>query len=106
MTLAADTVAATDDTGRSESLDRFAAAAEAADALLAAAIGHARSKLVEGGRVSAEAVEREQHAAHGLAWLATYVEALKQMSAYATRMADEGRLGEVETLIAGIAFSD
>ena len=106
MTLAADTIAATDDTGRSEPLDRFAAAAEAADALLAAAIGHVRSKLVEGGRVSAEALEREQHAAHGLAWLATYVEALKQMSAYATRMADEGRLGEVETLIAGIAFSD
>ena len=106
MTLAADTIAATDDTGRSEPLDRFAAAAEAADALLAAAIGHARSNLVEGGRVSAEALEREQHAAHGLAWLATYVEALKQMSAYATRMADEGRLGEVETLIAGIAFSD
>ena len=32
-------------------------------------------------------LEREQHAVHGLAWLATYVEALRQMQAWALRLA-------------------
>ena len=30
--------------------------------------------------------DREQRATHGLAWLATYVEAVRQLSAYAERM--------------------
>ena len=36
--------------------------------------------------------DREQRATHGLAWLATYVEAVRQLAAYAERMAGEGTL--------------
>ena len=34
-------------------------------------------------RSTAQRLEREQHAVHGLAWLATYVEALRQLQGWA-----------------------
>ena len=45
-------------------------------------------------------IDGAQHVAHGLAWLATYVEALRQLSRWAGELADAGRLGETERLIA------
>jgi (2S)-methylsuccinyl-CoA dehydrogenase len=39
--------------------------------------------------------DREQRATHGLAWLATYVEAIRQLGLYAERM-HAGRCGGVE----------
>ncbi|MEL6873657.1 MAG: acyl-CoA dehydrogenase family protein, partial [Pseudomonadota bacterium] len=46
-----------------------------------------------------------QTEAHGLAWLATYVEALRQLSAWAKRLDDESRAQRIDqlTLLAGIA---
>jgi (2S)-methylsuccinyl-CoA dehydrogenase len=58
------------------------------------------------GRVSARLVETHQTAAHGLAWLATYAEALRQMQAWADRLEDDGRFGEIEGLILQIAFGE
>ncbi|MCF8469296.1 MAG: acyl-CoA dehydrogenase family protein [Parvibaculum sp.] len=83
-----------------------AKAVEAADSLLAKAKAAVFAKVAKEGKVSAAAVEREQFAAHGLAWMATYVEALRQLAAYATRMTGEKRLGELETLIVQIAFGE
>ena len=82
------------------------AAIAAVDALFVKARGAIRAAVEEEGRISAAAVEREQHAAHGLAWFGTYVEALRQMGAYAERMAGEGRLGDTETLIVRAAFGE
>ena len=47
-----------------------------------------------------------QASAHGLAWFATYVEALRQMSGWATRLAADGRLGEMEQLLLSAAFGE
>ncbi len=49
--------------------------------------------------------DEAQHAAHGLAWYATYSEALTQLSAWAIRLNAENRLGRTEELIltAGMA---
>jgi len=58
------------------------------------------------GRVSADALELHQTAAHGLAWLATYDEALRQMQGWAERLQAEARLGEIEQLIHQIAFGE
>ena len=57
-------------------------------------------------RFSSELLEREQHAVHGLAWLATYVETLRQMSLYAARMVNENRFGETEQLLTQIVFGE
>ena len=58
------------------------------------------------GRISGPAIEENQTAAHGLAWLATYVESLRQMQAWAERLSEQGKLGEVEQLIHQIAFGE
>jgi (2S)-methylsuccinyl-CoA dehydrogenase len=78
----------------------------AVQALLADATSALRSRVSEGGRLSAAKIEREQHAAHGLAWLATYVEAIKEMTAYARRMRDENRCGETEALLTEIGLGE
>ena len=74
-------------------------AAETADSLYLKARARVAETVTADGRVSSAAIEREQHAAHGLAWLATYVESLRQLAGYAERMGAEGRLGELEALI-------
>jgi (2S)-methylsuccinyl-CoA dehydrogenase len=81
-------------------------AIEAADALLARAKAAVAQKTSKDGRVAAALVEREQFAAHGLAWVATYVEALRQLHVYATRMTGEGRFGEIEALMVQVAFGE
>ena len=62
--------------------------------LLTQAIASVRARVSESGKLSAALIEREQRAAHGLAWLATYVEAIREMASYATRLAGEGRFSE------------
>ena len=83
-----------------------AKAVDAADALLARAKMGVLAIVSKDGKVSAALIEREQFAAHGLAWAATYVEALRQLSAYAQRMTDERRFGEFEALIVQAAFGE
>jgi (2S)-methylsuccinyl-CoA dehydrogenase len=58
------------------------------------------------GRISGALIEENQTAAHGLAWLATYVESLRQMQNWANRLIEEGKFGEVEQLIHQIAFGE
>ena len=85
------------------SLDELATEAlRAVEDLLARAADRLRPRVSDGGALSAEKLEREQHAAHGLAWLATYVEAIREMAGYARRMQAEGRFGETEALLTQI----
>jgi (2S)-methylsuccinyl-CoA dehydrogenase len=88
-------------------LDDLALQAQhAIEALLARAAASLRERLGEGGRLSAAKIEREQHAAHGLAWLATYSEAIKELAAYARRMRQERRFGETEELLTRIGLGE
>ena len=83
-----------------------AAAVPAVEALLARAKEVVSDTLTDDGRISATLLEQNQTAAHGLAWLATYVEALRQMQGWAERLQAEGKFGEVEQLIHQIAFGE
>jgi (2S)-methylsuccinyl-CoA dehydrogenase len=74
--------------------------------LLATAKDRVRKTVTEDGRVCGALLEKNQVAAHGLAWLATYVEALTQMQAWAERLDANARFGEVEALIHQIAFGE
>ena len=71
-------------------------AAAALEALLADATAKVRERVSVEDRVVGKLFEREQRATHGLAWLATYVEAVRQLAAYAERMTDNNAFGEVE----------
>ncbi len=79
---------------------------QAADGLLDLALNAMRERVSENGRLSAARIEAEQHAAHGLAWLATYVEAIKEMAGYARRMREEGRFGPTEELMTRIGLGE
>ncbi|MFT6606752.1 MAG: (2S)-methylsuccinyl-CoA dehydrogenase [Halocynthiibacter sp.] len=65
-----------------------------------------RARVVDGEKISAALIEQEQSATHGFAWLATYVEALRQMHAWASKLENEGRFGEMEALILQITFGE
>ncbi len=82
------------------------AAVGPAEHILAAARGAVKAMVTEGDRVSGTLVEAHQTAAHGFAWLATYVESLRQMQGWAERLQAEGAFGEVEQLIHQIAFGE
>jgi (2S)-methylsuccinyl-CoA dehydrogenase len=81
-------------------------AVAAMDALLGDAIAKVRGRVTVEGHVVGRLLDREQRAAHGLAWLATYVEAVRQLGAYAERMAGMGMLGEIEKHIVHIGLGE
>ena len=65
------------------------------------------SKLVlVDGKVSKDHLNQEQHATHGLAWIATYKETLREMLNWATNLESENRFTEYEKLILQIIFSE
>jgi (2S)-methylsuccinyl-CoA dehydrogenase len=100
----AQTRPASDSTGGLVVLAQEAAAA--AEALLADATIELRARVTVDGRTVSRMLDREQRAAHGLAWLATYVQALRQLGSYAVRARDTGRLGEIEDLIVRIGVAE
>jgi len=87
-------------------LGRCDEAVLAAEGLLANARASLRERLGTNGRIEAAALDREQRAAHGLAWFATYVEALRQMARWARALEHEKRLGDLERLILEAAFGE
>ena len=62
--------------------DLAAGAQEALETLLARATAALRQKVSRDGKLDAAGIEAEQHAAHGLAWLATYAQAVRELAAY------------------------
>ena len=78
----------------------------AAETLLARASAALRERVAVNGKLSAAKLEAEQHAVHGLSWLATYVEAIKELQGYAARMRAEGRFGETEELLTRIGLGE
>ncbi|MEW5963001.1 MAG: acyl-CoA dehydrogenase family protein [Pseudomonadota bacterium] len=82
-------------------LERTAAAVGEADRVLAAAKPGVGAHIAAAGGVDAA-----QHVAHGLAWLATTVEALRQLHGWASRLAEQGRLGELERLLLVAGFAE
>ena len=81
-------------------------AVQAAEALLADAQRAVAQRVMNDGRAIARTFDREQRATHGLAWLATYVEALRQLAAYAERLAADGNFGEVEQLLVHVGAGE
>ncbi len=83
-------------------IEKSRLAVSAADKVLAAAKSGVRAK-VEAANGDIDAV---QHSAHGLAWLATTVEGLRQMVTWAGLLTAEEKFGEFEQLIMAAAFAE
>jgi (2S)-methylsuccinyl-CoA dehydrogenase len=99
---AAETVRGSEAPTVPELIPLLESATEAAAALRDRAVEAVAAKVSSGGKIDGAALEREQRAAHGLAWIATYVEAIRQITDYARRMEGEGRFGEMERLLVQI----
>ncbi|WP_306225702.1 acyl-CoA dehydrogenase family protein [Bosea beijingensis] len=81
---------------RANAIELIAAALPGFETLFKDAVAAVRQKVLVDGRISSARLEAEQHAAHGLSWLATYVTALRELKAYGERLEAEGRYGAVE----------
>lgn len=81
-------------------------AVEAANVLLEKAKDAVSVKVMVNGRVNSAKLEEEQTAAHGLAWMATYVESLRQMHKWGEKLTEEGSFSEFEQLIMQAAFGE
>jgi (2S)-methylsuccinyl-CoA dehydrogenase len=81
-------------------------ATRGAEKLLADAEAAVRAHVSLDGEVVDGLFDREQRATHALAWIATYVEALRQLSDYAERMHAAGTLGEIEELIVSLGVGE
>jgi (2S)-methylsuccinyl-CoA dehydrogenase len=90
---------------RSDAVEVTRSAAAALEALLGDAVREVRARAAT-ERGGLRLGDREQRATHGLAWLATYVEAVRQVASYCERMRDAGRLREADTLAARIGAGE
>ena len=99
-------VAASRPTAEHELVELSREATAALDALLADAVAKVRERVVVAGKPDGRLFDREQRATHGLAWLATYVEAVRQLAAYTERMVGTGTLGEIEEHLVRVALGE
>ena len=99
-------IAASRTAGKHDLVELAQEASSALDALLADATTKVRERVVVEGNVVGRLFDREQRATHGLAWFATYAEAVRQLAAYAERMTAEGMFGEVEDLLVRIGLGE
>jgi (2S)-methylsuccinyl-CoA dehydrogenase len=76
------------------------------EALFADARRSIAARVTVQGRPMARVFDREQRATHGLAWLATYVEAIRQLAAYTERLQASGSFGETEELLVRIGAGE
>jgi (2S)-methylsuccinyl-CoA dehydrogenase len=83
-------------------LDNSAAALAAAESVLAKARANLEIKIGTDPRK----LDAEQIAAHGLAWMATYVAALRQLRGWAARLEAAGEWGEAQRLILAVGFGE
>ncbi|GJE46928.1 acyl-CoA dehydrogenase family protein [Methylobacterium soli] len=82
-------------------------AAASAKKLVAEATRRVRTRVMgPDGKVDPAKLEAEQHAAHGLAWIATYGEAVRELASYAATLQEAGKLGETETLLVKIGAGE
>jgi (2S)-methylsuccinyl-CoA dehydrogenase len=99
-------LAATQRTQGHDLIPALAEAVGAVEALFADARRAVAERVTIEGRPVARVFDREQRATHGLAWLATYVEAIRQLSAYAERQSESGGFGETEDLLVRIGAGE
>jgi (2S)-methylsuccinyl-CoA dehydrogenase len=87
-------------------IDALSRAVGAVEALFADASRAVAGRVTVDGRTVTRLIDREQRSAHGLAWLATYVEAIRQLASYTERLTEAGAFGEVEELVVRIGAGE
>ncbi len=87
-------------------LANLAQAAQAAETYAATARDALRTLVSADGRVDRSLLDAQQHAAHGLAWIATYGAVLRETAAWASRLRQNGRFGPLEAGLSAALFGE
>src|ERR1700719_648176 len=87
-------------------LDRCDEAMLAVEGLLVAARGRVHAQVEQNGAIVPSLLDREQRAAHALAWFATTAEALRQAARWARHLERQNRFADVERLILAALFGE
>ena len=74
--------------------------------LYARAEKNVSDRVSRDNKLSSELLEREQHITHGLAWLATTIQAMRDCLNSASRLMEENKFGPIEKLITQIGFGE
>jgi len=77
-----------------------------AENFLSAARARLIASVASDGVVEPQRFMAEQFASHAFAWMASYVEALRQIRNWAVRLDNGGMFGEIEALILEIAYGE
>ena len=78
----------------------------ALEILLSHAIDHVREYALVEGRVSSAKLDEHQFETHSLAWIATYIESLRQMHYWAEIAIKNHKFNEIEKLLLQISFGE
>ena len=78
----------------------------ALEILLSHAIDHVREYALVEGRVSSAKLDEHQFETHSLAWIATYIESLRQMHYWAEIAIKNDKFDEIEKLLLQISFGE
>ena len=70
------------------------------------AINNLRELVTVDNKVSSSLIETHQSAAHGVAWLATYTESIRQMVKWGEKVSEQNKFGQTEQLLLQIAVSE
>jgi (2S)-methylsuccinyl-CoA dehydrogenase len=89
-----------------ELITQLETAAAAAGAYAEAAKAAVRPLVSKGGKLDRAALDSEQHVVHGLAWVATYAETLREVRDWARALNDAGKFGETEQLLAKLLTAE
>jgi len=82
------------------------AAADAASGYELQVRAAVKAKVAPDGRIDRCAIDAEQRAVHGYAWVATYAETLRQTAAWVGRLQADRLLGETEALLAQLVAGE
>jgi len=89
-----------------ELITQLEAAAAIAGRYTDAAKAAVRPLVSKDGKIDRVALDREQHLVHGLAWVATYAETLREVSGWARALNEAGKFGETEQLLAKVLVAE
>jgi (2S)-methylsuccinyl-CoA dehydrogenase len=93
-------------TGSPKVLDAAGTALTAAQSYLNHIVASTSAALSTDGKIDPVLAEQQQRRVHGLAWVATTIEGLKQLYAWGSRLAQQAPLGQGEALILQIGFGE
>ncbi len=84
----------------------ISAALPGLDAIMGRARAAVQRLVAPAGKIEAARLDAHQHVAHGLAWLATSIEAVRQLGLHAERLASDGRFHEIDDLLIRIGAGE